>query len=223
MDPARISQAQVLDCDRRSRQLVLMLRESLGAERSALHRFVCGHDERDWFAAALPDSARVTTVSQALEALKPDGVRRSQRRHRVPTKALNRRHNAAFVRQGEWFFVPVPHFEPGQLPVLRHEAFTRGAGKPHVAERLVRRGGRTVYRCFWSPLVLPEREYLDFLRAHPDARSWGWRAWRRDMKNYVWGRVTHPDHRTVVLDGWHRVEMNTEDRTAAGRQLLFLD
>jgi hypothetical protein len=27
---------------------------------------------------------------------------------------------------------------------------------------------------------------------------------------YVKGRITHADHKTVLLDGWHRVVPNTE-------------
>jgi hypothetical protein len=35
--------------------------------------------------------------------------------------------------------------------------------------------------------------------------------------------ITHPDHATIRLDGWHRVEMNTENRSRAMASVAFLD
>ena len=35
--------------------------------------------------------------------------------------------------------------------------------------------------------------------------------------------VRHPDHETVTLNSWHRVLMNTENRSMAMRFLAFLD
>jgi hypothetical protein len=46
---------------------------------------------------------------------------------------------------------------------------------------------------------------------------------RRDAFVYVRGRIRHPDHRTVVLHGWHRVVMNTESQSKAMRNVAFLD
>ena len=40
---------------------------------------------------------------------------------------------------------------------------------------------------------------------------------------YVRGKITHPDHATIRLDGWHRVEMNTENRSRAMASVAFLD
>jgi hypothetical protein len=54
----------VLDVQPSDRHLLLMVRE--GAEK---HKFLCGHDERHWFVAAVPESAPVGTVPQAKEAL----------------------------------------------------------------------------------------------------------------------------------------------------------
>ena len=36
--------------------------------------FLCGHDERAWFAAAIPEEANPQTVQQAKDALKPQEV-----------------------------------------------------------------------------------------------------------------------------------------------------
>lgn len=46
---------------------------------------------------------------------------------------------------------------------------------------------------------------------------------QRDATVYVRGEITHRDHKTVYLNGWHRVLMNTENRSRAMRFLAFLD
>jgi hypothetical protein len=65
-------------------------------------KFLCGHDERHWFVAGIPETAPVGTVRQAKEALKPAEVLSAQAGKRLRAKARNRRKNASFVRQGEW-------------------------------------------------------------------------------------------------------------------------
>jgi hypothetical protein len=47
-------------------------------------------------------------VQQAKEALKPVEVQSAQAREGLKAKARSRRKNAAYRRQGEWFFLPVP-------------------------------------------------------------------------------------------------------------------
>ena len=54
----------VLDVQRADRHLLLLVRD--GDEKQ---KFLCGHDERHWFVAAVPESAPVGTVRQAKEAL----------------------------------------------------------------------------------------------------------------------------------------------------------
>src|SRR6516225_1383999 len=90
----------VLQTDKRDRHLLLFVRPFEGKAA----RFLCGHDEREWFVAAVPGGA--SSVLQAKEALKPRAIRTRQDLLRVPTRLRNRRKNAAFRRQGEWFFVP---------------------------------------------------------------------------------------------------------------------
>src|SRR5688572_1241903 len=43
-------------------------------------RFLCGHDEQHWFVATLPFDRKTMTVRGAMEALKPEIVRREQSR-----------------------------------------------------------------------------------------------------------------------------------------------
>src|SRR3989449_9438589 len=97
---------EVVDVRPRERHLLLLVRD--GDEKS---KFLCGHDERHWFVAAIPESARgVTGVATAKVALQPEHVRAAVDRARP--KDQFRRRNAAFVRQGEWFFVPAPELDP---------------------------------------------------------------------------------------------------------------
>ena len=120
----------VLDVQPADRHLLLLVRE--GEDKS---KFLCGHDERPWFVAGIPESAPVGTVRQAKEALKPTEVQTAQGRQHLKGKARNRRKNAAFIRQGEWFFLPVTDMAVDEKLVLRDEPLRRGnGGKPHWAE-----------------------------------------------------------------------------------------
>ena len=55
-------------------------------------------------------------------------------RKRVSGKARNRRKNAAFVRQGEWFFLPVGHLpvdDVTQAFLFEDESATRTTPQSH--------------------------------------------------------------------------------------------
>jgi hypothetical protein len=56
-----------------------------------------------------------------------------------------------------------------------------------------------------------------------DAWWMHWHTMTRNPGVYVRGRITHPDHKTNLLDCWHRVMMNTESQSSAMRNLAFLD
>src|SRR5206468_6855944 len=94
--PGAGAEIAVLDVQPADRHLLLLVRE--GKDKS---KFLCGHDERHYFVAAIPEAAPVGTVRQAKEALKPAEVQSAQAHKRLKGKARNRRRNAAFVRQGE--------------------------------------------------------------------------------------------------------------------------
>ena len=87
----------------------------------------------------------------------------------------------------------------------------------------MRLGGHAVWVCPRCPEGLTPSMYWQLWRNNPDARRWGWRPMQRDAEVFVRGRITHPDHRTVVLNGWHRVLMNTENESQARDSLVFLD
>jgi hypothetical protein len=132
---------EVVDVRPRERHLLLLVRD--GDEKS---EFLCGHDERHWFVAAIPENARgVTGVATAKVALQPEAVR--ELIARVKPKDQFRRRNEVYVRQGEWFFVPAkPRLEPTRAQTLQNEPLSRGSGsKAHVMQFAFRRGGRVVY------------------------------------------------------------------------------
>jgi len=175
--------AKVLDADWRRRHLLLDVTHRQSDESQ---RFLCGHDEFHWFVAALPERPDATTVPEAMEALKPKGVLREQRRKRVKRHRRGNRHTTAYIRQGEWFFLPCPEFSAEDERVESKGTLVRGTGKPHGVEAICR-------------------------SAKGDT--------------YVRGKVWHPDHRTVYLDGWHKVLRNTEavpKNLAEQPQAMFL-
>jgi hypothetical protein len=212
------AEVAVLDVQPADRHLLLLVRE--GRDKS---KFLCGHDERHWFVAGIPEAAPVGTVRQAKEALKPAEVQDAQARRRLRARARGRRKNAAYVRQGEWFFLPVPDMAVDETLVLRDEPLRRGGGKPHWAESCYRTGGEAVYVCGRHPNGVTEAQYKVILSGNPKAQRWGWRTMRRNPGVYVRGRVRHPDHATITLHGWHRVVMNTEGQSRAMRNVAFLD
>jgi hypothetical protein len=99
----------------------------------------------------------------------------------------------------------------------------RTGGKPHWCEFLCRTGGEKVYVSSQHRNGLTEAKYGELLHRKPHLRRLIWSVMRRNPAVYVKGRVTHPDHRTLHLNGWHRVAMNTETQAPAMRHVAFLD
>jgi hypothetical protein len=203
----------VVEADRDDRSLLLLVRD--GGEKS---KFLCGFDERHWFVAPIPESARgVTGVASAKDALQPEPVREAVARVR-PRDRFQRR-NGAYVRQGEWFFLPQWMLTVDERDILRDEPLTRGRGKDHVLEFAFRRGGETVFVNAEHPTGISKGE-LELLSRSKQRSFW---QMVRDPELYAKGSVRHPDHNTIVLPYWHRVLMNTEQRARAMRHVAFLD
>lgn len=204
--------AQVINSDPKGRHLLLYVQ--MDATKS---KFLLGHDERHWFAAAIPEDAPVGTVAQAKRALQPVAV--VARSERLKKKDSERRHNEAYIRQGEWFFVPDPLLKVPDFAIHKNEPLTRGQGKPHMAQYVFRRGGDTVYMRGGITLNRAEWEALD-----EKVRKAAWTTGIRDAEVYAKGLIRHPDHATIELLGWHQVFPNTEARARAMfRQLAFID
>jgi hypothetical protein len=187
------------------RHLVLMVRQAGKA------KFLCGHDERHWFCAAVPGPG-VSTVATAIRSLRPaeawsEGVK----------------------RQGEWFFRPLSSPEAAVLihsvsVVHRREPISRGRGsKPHICQEVVRRGGVAVMVCNRYPSGIPREQYDKLILRDPAAAGWGWRAFTRDARVFARGAVRHADHATLHLREWHEVYLNNERLAAHARSVVFLD
>lgn len=211
------AEVAVVDVQPDDRHLLLMVKNG-----QAKSKFLCGHDERHWFVAAVPEKATgVGSVQKAKEALQPQAVREVLERKGVRNKDRLKRHNEAFHRQGEWFFVPVPDLVVDNARVHRNEPLTRGAGsKPHTMQYCYRSGGETVYVNSSHPTGIKQSTYNKLSK---EEQKKGWRVMVRDAAVYAKGRISHADHATIVLDCWHRVEMNTEREAAAMRHVAFLD
>ncbi len=216
-DPRR-DELLALDVRPRQQRLLLMSRRHASGAKA---KFLCGFEERHWFVAAVP-SGPASSVESAMDALMPAEVRRELDRRGVRRKLHHKRRNAAFVRQGEWFFVPVEHARIPERLVMRNEELRRGRGTPHRVEYLYRRGARSVYVCRQYPDGVPEHMYAWLIRRRPGAHRWNWRQMQVAFV-YVRGRVRHPDHRTVELAGWHQVVVNTEHQAPGMRYVGFLD
>jgi hypothetical protein len=180
------SDAIVVDVAPADRHLLLLVRT--GAEK---RKFLCGHAERHWFVAAIPDGVRgVTGVRTAKAALLPPALR-GQR---------------AYLRQGEWFFLPAPELNVDPLFVRRDEPLARPGGTPHVLELAYRRGGSVVYVHTRTGRMIGQDNYSR-LSGH---KRLYWRQMIRDPELFARGRVRHPDHATIVLRDWRRVLMSAE-------------
>lgn len=209
----------VMQCESSRRHLLLAVRKS-GA-KPQMDRFLCGHDEREWFVAAVPGGA--SSVKDAMNALQPKEVRASLVQHSVSIRDRHTRKNDAFRRQGEWFFVPEPLMEVDEKLVLHLEPLRRGRGKPHLVEQLYRTGGETVHVCWRHPSGLSPAEYQSLVQRNPNAARWGWQVMRRNPGVYARGKVSHTDHATIRLLCWHRVLMNTESQSRTMANVAFLD
>src|SRR5258707_1743348 len=170
--PARLRESlevSVMQAEPKQRHLLLFVRKA--GEKPQLDRFLCGHDEREWFVAAVPGGA--SSVRQAMDALQPKDVRDALARNHVSYRKRYSRKNRAFRRQGEWFFIPEPSVVVNEKLVLRNEPLRRGAGKPHFVEELFRSGCETVHVCRQYSNGVTPGEYGSILRPSPRAVRWG--------------------------------------------------
>jgi hypothetical protein len=192
---------EILDVQPSARHLVLMIRDG-----SLKNKFLLGHDERHWFAAAVPGDS-VRDVRTAIASLRPEEIEGREA-----------------IRQGEWFFVPERGASNKGTVIHRNEPLSRGAGsKPHICAEMMRRGGETVMVCPQYPTGIGLAEYQQLVASNGNAAGFRWRRMTRDAEVYARGEVRHKDHKTIDLDGWHRVYMNRERFARHAPQIAFLD
>lgn len=215
-------QVQAVDVRKDLRHLLLFVNN--GDFKS---HYLCGHDERHWFVAAIPGGAN--SIVSAMEKLKPTQVIQAETNIGLKKKDKNKRHNAAWLRQGEWYFIPATANTISAIDerlILKNEPLQRGRGKPHLAQELYRIGGEQVY--VRGSEILTAKQYADRSRAGTLDGGNAWRkdTWRMRMRNptvYVRGGIKHPDHATLKLKGWHRVLPNTETAARGAQMVDFID
>ena len=54
------------------------------------------------------------------------------------------------------------------------------------------------------------KEYKELITNNRRAKNYAWRTMRRNATVLVKGRISHPDHATIILDIWHEVVPNRE-------------
>ena len=212
---------QILDLDKAGRHLLMMVKND--KQKS---KFLCGHDERQWFTCAIPESAKVSTVAQAKQALKPSEFVSAEKG--IKAKNLHKRHKALSSgkghRQGEFFFIPST-FKPDEnsfKTVIHHnEPISRGRGRDHFVERLYRIGGEQVLTR--DGIIYTEQEARKYSREHRGERSVFQRR-TKDAVVYASGKITHPEHATLDLgSAWYLCVLNTEGASKASTSVTFLD
>ena len=200
-----------LDTNVREEGVLILIRDR--AENQNLAKLLLGHDERQLFVAAAP--LRAKTVLEVKEELKPAIVRRVERQADVRAKKKHKHRNEARVRQGDFFFIPTEDSVDETL-LQKNQPLRRGRGNAHMLEEAVEIGGEAGYESGGRFIRIREYNRLD------DRSKELYRQTRRNARIYARGKVRHPEHRTIVLKGWHLVVPNTEAgmRDFAGRPVL---
>lgn len=225
-NPGRLK-LEVLDTQKKDRHLLLMAKTKTANNKIRKMKFLCGYDERHFFSCAIPESAGASTVLQAKQALKPSSILDAERG--IKRKNLHKRHkkikNGKIHRQGEFFFIPEPSFNPVDEVIHKKEPMRRSnQSKSHTAEFLIRYGGETVYVCSQHRSGLTEKEHKKLLKEDPDAKRWTWTPMTINPDVFVKGKITHSDHKTLDLGNtWHKMTLNTEDKAWASQKVTFLD
>jgi len=208
---------QVLDYDPQLKQMLLFIRSprmfrenrkgreivtrSKNPTDFVDERLLVGRDEMHWFVAGVTMSR---TIREAFALLRPQAVNVAMNRSGVKTKEWKKRKTKGFVRQGEWFFVPVHFVEDKNTIIHKNEPIQKPVSKPHYVEEIVRFGGETVYTRGDQILTV-----LQWKKLSKD-EQYLYRQQVRGARVLGRGKVKHPDHHTVNLVGWHEIHLSTE-------------
>jgi hypothetical protein len=218
----------VLDVDTNLKQMLLLIRNpeltdeatrrvgsrfssgilEVNRKKMVVNRLLVGHDEMHWFVAGVTSS---TTIKQAFSVLRPETVTRVMHQKGVKDKLWKKRKNKGFIRQGEWFFVPVD-FTPDKFTIIhKNEPINRRGGKAHMVAEIVRTGGETVYADRNGAVLTVEGyQMLDA------SKKIGYQQRVRGARVLARGKVRHPDHHVIELKGWHEVHLSSEHTMASG-------
>ena len=229
------SDVSVLDVQEDERHLLLLVKrpdENLHQPPIKM-RFLCGHDERNWFTCAIPGTP--SSVFQAKQALKPSFVQEIESKKGIKQSQSQKRHRrlkdgTKVHRQGEFMFTPDSSFLPpeGSLYVIhRNEPLSRGGNRrnanPHMAQYLYRSGGISVWVSSMYPNGVSDSQMRSIIKEQPALRN-SFTQRQADANVWVKGTIRHSQHATLDLgDVWHRVSVNTEDRARGAVNVRFLD
>lgn len=209
---------EVASFDRTLRQLVLHVEEAERTFYTRVHKSRVEPGARivdrvgDHFRVENKTSGADRTFLMGMDeshlfiALLPEHARTVLEAHRALEPELvtqARSHGAHVVRQGEWFFIALDPVEAAEASLFAKKTF-RVQHRVGIAQALnVARIGRQHVA---SEVVVVRGVVGDLAE-----------------RAYVRGAVTHPDHRTIVLDGWHRVVPNREELAAPVPGVDWLD
>ena len=212
---AREAEAEVVHIDPADRHLLLLVRSE--GEKS---KFLCGHDERHWFVAAIPEAARGVTRRRDGQGRAAAADRRVARRDRLPRKrrfepsqrglSCARASGSSSRRRGS-------RVEPWRCCATSR--WPAPAGRRTCCARRTAAAVDVVY--VRGANVLSD-EGLRAARPSVTRRGYCARC-AATLSSYARGTVRHPDHATIMLPGWHRVVMNTERSAKAMRHVIFVD
>jgi len=214
---------QILDVKPKDRHLLIMVRDPENPKA----RFLCGHDERHWFTAAIPETAGASNVAEAKEALKPAALREIENKRGVKRKNRQKRHRKAaggtIHRQGEFTFVPMPDMAVKDWLVQKKEPLAQ-RGNPHVADFLYRTGGTTRYFHTNFPEGVDVHKYNKLVKERDERARGRWDQRTTGMRAFVKGKIRHIEHATVDLGNiWHEVIVNTEALSISRSNVVFMD
>jgi hypothetical protein len=212
----------ILDSNQKESGILIMLKDyEARYDRQNVSKMLVGHDERQLFVAAVPVNTK--SVAEAKDRLKPAIVQNAERRAGVRAKDKNKHRNTAWARQGDFFFVPAPNADIDEKLIHRNEPINQRGGRSHIVQELYRVGGHSGY---WDgSRWITIGQYMRL----PAMDRLRWEARTRGARVYARGRITHPQHATLVLKGWHLVCPNTEaaarDRFGrpVWRNMAFID
>ena len=128
----------------KQRHLLLLVRKL--ADKPQLDRFLCGHDEREWFVAAVPGGA--SSVRQAMDALQPADVRDALARNQVSSRKRYERKNRAFRRQGECLLQRTPSASRWGWQVMSRNPGVYARGAVRHADH------ETITLPFWHRVIM---------------------------------------------------------------------
>jgi len=186
MKPEKNLTARVIDrtTDDNDRLLILW------RKRGEYHRRLTGWDDGHVWTVKVP--SRLRTAEDALDWLIPDGVDYDD------------------PRQGEWFFRPVD----GHTGWLCRCALEDGHSLDRGKETEAGTWHETLYhRAAWTQ-TRHRAEHAVIAQKHGEVVFFGRKGRLRTHKYsarprlYVHGRITAPDHKDLILNGWYEVVGN---------------